>query len=207
VSCSNSSTPQTGSGGAQGGSAAGGAAMSGGAKGDGGTSSGGQIGSGGATGSGGAATSGGATSGRGGATGTGVAASSGGTGGRIGSGGTLAAGGASVSTGPGGQTASGDIREVGGSSKESRHRAARTPLSRAAIATSQPEQQSGPEVQEVCNYLDGLTYARKQLHRKDGLPLSIRLLNETHRRRQGCVADAGSCRTDPCRAPASCSHP
>ncbi len=45
-----------------------------------------------------------------------------------------------------------------------------------------PEPQSEPEVQEVCNYLDGLTYARKQLHRNDGLPLSIRLLNETHRR-------------------------
>jgi Fic family protein len=49
-------------------------------------------------------------------------------------------------------------------------------------AGAQPEAQSEAEVQEVCNYLDGLTYARKQLHRKDGLPLSLRLLNETHRR-------------------------
>ena len=45
-----------------------------------------------------------------------------------------------------------------------------------------PEPQSELEVQEVCNYLDALTFARKQLSRKDGLPLSIRLLNETHRR-------------------------
>lgn len=49
-------------------------------------------------------------------------------------------------------------------------------------AGATPEPQSEPEVQEVCNYLDGLAYARKQLHRKDGLPLSMRLLNETHRR-------------------------
>ena len=49
-------------------------------------------------------------------------------------------------------------------------------------AGAQPEPQSVIEVQEVCNYLDALTYARKQLHRKDGLPLSVRLLNETHRR-------------------------
>jgi Fic family protein len=49
-------------------------------------------------------------------------------------------------------------------------------------AGAQPEPQSEIEVQEVCNYLDALTYARRQLHRKDGLPLSVRLLNETHRR-------------------------
>jgi Fic family protein len=49
-------------------------------------------------------------------------------------------------------------------------------------AGAAPETQREPEVQEVCNYLDGLTYARKELHRKNGLPLSVRLLNETHRR-------------------------
>src|SRR5262249_9520267 len=38
------------------------------------------------------------------------------------------------------------------------------------------------DVQEVCNYLDALAYARKQLASKRGLPLSVRLLNETHRR-------------------------
>ena len=38
------------------------------------------------------------------------------------------------------------------------------------------------DVAEVCNYLDALEYARDQLRRPDGLPLSLRLLNETHRR-------------------------
>lgn len=38
------------------------------------------------------------------------------------------------------------------------------------------------DVDEVCNYLSALSYARSELHRKKGLPLSIRLLNQTHRR-------------------------
>jgi Fic family protein len=38
------------------------------------------------------------------------------------------------------------------------------------------------DVREVCNYLDALTYARKELGRAKGLPLSMRLLHETHRR-------------------------
>jgi Fic family protein len=38
------------------------------------------------------------------------------------------------------------------------------------------------DVQEVCNYLDALAYARGQLEGTRGLPLSIRLLNEAHRR-------------------------
>ncbi len=38
------------------------------------------------------------------------------------------------------------------------------------------------DVQEVCNYLDALTYARGQLEDARGLPLSMRLLNEAHRR-------------------------
>ncbi len=37
------------------------------------------------------------------------------------------------------------------------------------------------DVEEVCNYLDALTFAREQLSDPSGLPLSIRLLNETHR--------------------------
>ena len=49
-------------------------------------------------------------------------------------------------------------------------------------AGAPPEPQSEVEVQEVCNYLEALTFARKQLARKDGLPLSVRLLNETHHR-------------------------
>lgn len=44
------------------------------------------------------------------------------------------------------------------------------------------EPASAIDVQEVCNYLEALTFARKQLSRKDGLPLSVRLLNETHHR-------------------------
>ncbi len=38
------------------------------------------------------------------------------------------------------------------------------------------------DVEEVCNYLDALAYARDQLARSGGLPLSMRLLNEAHRR-------------------------
>ncbi len=37
-------------------------------------------------------------------------------------------------------------------------------------------------VREVCNYLDALSYARAQLRKPKGLPLSLRLLNECHRR-------------------------
>jgi Fic family protein len=38
------------------------------------------------------------------------------------------------------------------------------------------------DVEEVCNYLDALSYARDQLAKAEGLPLSMRLLNEAHRR-------------------------
>jgi Fic family protein len=38
------------------------------------------------------------------------------------------------------------------------------------------------DVQGVCNYLEAVTNARKQLQSLKGLPLSVRLLNETHRR-------------------------
>jgi Fic family protein len=38
------------------------------------------------------------------------------------------------------------------------------------------------DVEEVCNYLDALAYARAQLADPKGLPLSMRLLNETHSR-------------------------
>lgn len=37
-------------------------------------------------------------------------------------------------------------------------------------------------VQEVCNYLEALAYARAQLAASKGLPLSMRLLNEAHRK-------------------------
>lgn len=38
------------------------------------------------------------------------------------------------------------------------------------------------DVEEICNYLDALAYARDELARPRGLPVSMRLLNETHRR-------------------------
>ena len=47
------------------------------------------------------------------------------------------------------------------------------------------ETESSPEdgnVREVCNHLEALEFARSQLHSPDGLPLSMRLLNETHTR-------------------------
>src|SRR5437762_12208890 len=37
-------------------------------------------------------------------------------------------------------------------------------------------------VEEVCNYLDALTLARKELASPKGLPISMRLLNKVHRR-------------------------
>jgi Fic family protein len=49
-------------------------------------------------------------------------------------------------------------------------------------AGAQPESGTEAEVQEVCNHLDALTYAQRQIRQKGGLPLSIRLLNQTHRR-------------------------
>jgi Fic family protein len=42
--------------------------------------------------------------------------------------------------------------------------------------------QSNADVEEVTNYLDALAYARRQLESKRGLPLSVRLLNEAHKR-------------------------
>ncbi len=46
-----------------------------------------------------------------------------------------------------------------------------------------PEEFKGNEdVVEVCNYLDALSYGNSQLRNLKGLPLSLRLLRETHRR-------------------------
>jgi Fic family protein len=44
------------------------------------------------------------------------------------------------------------------------------------------EQSAAPsaDVEEVCNYLDALAYSRAKLADPKGLPLSMRLLNETH---------------------------
>ena len=41
---------------------------------------------------------------------------------------------------------------------------------------------AGADVEEVCNYVDALAFARDQLAKSSGLPLSLRLLNETHAR-------------------------
>lgn len=38
------------------------------------------------------------------------------------------------------------------------------------------------DVEEICSYLEALSYARAQLSSRRGLPLSVRLLNQTHRR-------------------------
>ncbi len=38
------------------------------------------------------------------------------------------------------------------------------------------------DVEEVCNYLDALVYARREISRAKGLPLSMRLLGEVHKR-------------------------
>ena len=46
------------------------------------------------------------------------------------------------------------------------------------------EQSAAPnaDVEEVCNYLDAVAYSRAQLADPNGLPLSMRLLSETHQR-------------------------
>ena len=49
-------------------------------------------------------------------------------------------------------------------------------------AAGKVESSETADVREVCNYLDAIAYARKQLRSPKGLPLSIRLLDETHRR-------------------------
>lgn len=41
---------------------------------------------------------------------------------------------------------------------------------------------AGADVEEVCNYLDALAWARRELSRPRGLPLSMRLLHGVHRR-------------------------
>jgi Fic family protein len=54
---------------------------------------------------------------------------------------------------------------------------------RDVLAFEAGEQAERPEdVEEVCNYVGALTYARRELARPTGLPLSTRLLCEAHRR-------------------------
>lgn len=47
------------------------------------------------------------------------------------------------------------------------------------------------EVEEICNHLDALAFARGEIAREGGLPVSVRLLNETHRRLMRGVRGAG----------------
>jgi Fic family protein len=60
-------------------------------------------------------------------------------------------------------------------------------------AAGKVESSETADVREVCNYLDAIAYARKQLRSRKGLPLSIRLLNETHRRLMKGVRGAEKC--------------
>ncbi|MEI7657332.1 MAG: Fic/DOC family N-terminal domain-containing protein [Phycisphaerae bacterium] len=46
------------------------------------------------------------------------------------------------------------------------------------------------DVEEVCNYVKAITYARSELAKPKGLPLSVRLLCESHRRLMGGVRGA-----------------
>jgi Fic family protein len=48
-----------------------------------------------------------------------------------------------------------------------------------------------PDVEEVCNYVEALKYARAQIASAKGLPLSMRLLNEAHKRLMRGVRGAG----------------
>src|SRR5690606_19140425 len=53
------------------------------------------------------------------------------------------------------------------------------------LLTFEAENGDGPrsaDLEEVCNYLDALNFAREQLADASGLPLSMRFLNETHAR-------------------------
>ena len=56
---------------------------------------------------------------------------------------------------------------------------------------AESEAEPGNDVEEVCNYLEALNYARGELARPDGLPLSMRLLNQAHRRLMQGVRGAG----------------
>ncbi len=52
------------------------------------------------------------------------------------------------------------------------------------LLTFEAEERPAPnaDIEEITNYLDALSYARAELASERGLPLSLRLLNEAHRR-------------------------
>lgn len=47
---------------------------------------------------------------------------------------------------------------------------------------AQPDTPANADVEEVCNYLEALAFVRRELADPRGLPLSLRLLHEAHRR-------------------------
>jgi Fic family protein len=49
-------------------------------------------------------------------------------------------------------------------------------------ARAEEEATPNPDVEEVCNYIEALKFARGELRRPKGLPISVRLLNECHGR-------------------------
>lgn len=49
-------------------------------------------------------------------------------------------------------------------------------------AEGHADNRNDADIEEVCNYLEALKFARGHLQGKNGLPLSMRLLNETHKR-------------------------
>jgi Fic family protein len=49
-------------------------------------------------------------------------------------------------------------------------------------AGAPPERATEADVEEISSHVAALTYARNQIDRKGGLPLAVRLLNETHKR-------------------------
>jgi Fic family protein len=51
-----------------------------------------------------------------------------------------------------------------------------------ALGSQTKTEEQTSDIKEVCNYLEALEYARNEMARPKGLPLSIRLLHETHRR-------------------------
>lgn len=56
---------------------------------------------------------------------------------------------------------------------------------------AEEESAPSPDVEEICNHVDALAYARQQLADEKGLPLSMRLLNETHQLLMKGVRGAG----------------
>jgi Fic family protein len=58
-------------------------------------------------------------------------------------------------------------------------------------AEGKDEVPENADIREVCNYLEALDFARDQLGRPDGLPLSMRLLNAAHARLMQGARGAG----------------